>query len=69
MLCDFGLVRIVKDEADTGMTTTTAHTDTTRYLSKELITPPRDEAAPLAGGSLPTLDSDVHALGCIGMEV
>ena len=69
MLCDFGLVRIVKDEVDTGMTTTTAHTGTARYLSQELVAPPRDEAAPLASGSLPTPDSDVHALGCVGMEV
>jgi hypothetical protein len=43
------------------MTTTTAHTGTARYLAYELI---ESDEEPL-----PTTASDVHALGCVGMEV
>lgn len=60
-LCDFGLVRLVHDQMATGLTTTTAHTGTARYLSLELVE--ADE------GSIPTTASDMYALGCIGMEV
>jgi serine/threonine protein kinase len=60
-ICDFGLVRIILDEgASTGMTTTTEHTGTDRYLAIELL---NDETM------LPTSSSDVHALGCLGLEV
>jgi len=59
-LCDFGLVRLIHDQTTTGMTTTTAHTGTARYLAYELI---ESDEEPL-----PTTASDVHALGCVGME-
>jgi len=61
VLCDFGLVRIFLDEGGSGMTTTTAHTGTERYLAPELVT--GDELV------LPTAASDVYALGCVGLEV
>ncbi|KAG8832325.1 hypothetical protein FRB91_011386 [Serendipita sp. 411] len=35
-LCDCGLIRLIHEE-HTGMTSTTVHTGTTRYLSKELL--------------------------------
>jgi len=60
-LCDFGLVRLVHDQMATGLTTTTAHTGTARYLSLELVEAD-DECSP-------TTFSDTYALGCIGMEV
>jgi serine/threonine protein kinase len=43
------------------MTTTTAHTGTARYLAYELIASDEEPR--------PTTASDVHALGCVGMEV
>jgi serine/threonine protein kinase len=58
-ICDFGLVRIVSDEA-VGLNTTTTHTGTVRYLAHELVV---DEKP------LPTEASDVHAIGCIGLDV
>ncbi|KAG8830433.1 hypothetical protein FRC17_004884 [Serendipita sp. 399] len=58
-ICDFGLIRIIQEEVDTGMTTTTPHTGTTRYLSRELLT---------GETPAPTLASDCHALGCIILE-
>ncbi|KIM21069.1 hypothetical protein M408DRAFT_333662 [Serendipita vermifera MAFF 305830] len=60
ILCDFGLVRIFLDEGSSGMTTTTAHTGTERYLAPELVTGEEME--------YPTTASDVYALGCIGLE-
>jgi hypothetical protein len=42
------------------MTTTSPHTGTDRYLAYELL---EAEAVP------PTTASDIHALGCIGLEV
>ena len=42
------------------MTTTTEHTGTDRYLAIELL---NDETM------LPTPSSDIHALGCLGLEV
>jgi len=59
-ICDFGLVRILRDERGSGLTTTTAHTGTTRYLAYELA---RDEDA------LPTTATDIYALGCVGLKV
>jgi serine/threonine protein kinase len=44
-----------------GMTTTSEHTGTTRYLAPELVA--SEESVP------PTLASDVYALGCLGLEV
>jgi serine/threonine protein kinase len=64
-LCDFGLVRLIHDQIPTdlptGLTTTTAHTGTVRYLSFELVD--GDDVAK------PTAASDIWALGCGGMEV
>ncbi|PVG01091.1 kinase-like protein [Serendipita vermifera] len=59
-ICDFGLIHLFQEEINTGMTTTTAHTGTTRYLAYELV---RN-----MGEAKPTTASDVYALGCIGME-
>jgi len=60
-ICDFGLVRIFLDEGSSGMTTTTHHTGTVRYLAYELV---------LAGeDAMPTTASDIYAVGCIGLEV
>ena len=43
------------------MTTTSEHTGTARYLAPELVA--SDHAV------LPTVASDLHALGCLGLEV
>jgi serine/threonine protein kinase len=61
-ICDFGLARIVREEdrSATGMTTTTEHTGTERYLAPELVT--NDWA-------IPTTASDVYAIGCLGLQV
>jgi serine/threonine protein kinase len=58
-ICDFGLVRILSDDA-VRLNTTTKHTGTARYLAYELVV---DEKP------LPTEASDVHAIGCIGLDV
>ena len=60
-VCDFGLVRIIAEYGDTGLTTTTAYTGTARYLSYELVE--SDDT------KLPTPASDVHALACVGLVV
>jgi serine/threonine protein kinase len=62
-ICDFGLTRIIQEEVDTGMTTSTTHTGTARYLAYELV---RNMGSPDAN---PTLATDIYALGCLGMEV
>jgi serine/threonine protein kinase len=51
------------DEGNTGLTTTTAYTGTERYLAPELL---EDE-----GGEtpVPTSQSDIYALGCVGLKV
>lgn len=60
-LCDFGLARIILDEgASTSMTTTSEYTGTDRYLAIELLS---EEP------TSPTTASDIHALGCLGLEV
>jgi len=61
MICDFGIVRIFLEEGSTGMTTTSEHTGTDRYLAYELVI--SDEAV------MPTMASDVYAVGCLGLEV
>jgi hypothetical protein len=48
-------------EGGTGFTTTTAHTGTERYLAPELIAS--------EDYSLPTRESDVYAIGCVGLKV
>ncbi|PVG01099.1 kinase-like protein [Serendipita vermifera] len=59
-ICDFGLVRLIQEEMHTGLTTTTAHTGTIRYLAYELVQNMRE--------AKPNTASDIYALGCIGME-
>jgi serine/threonine protein kinase len=59
----FSLVRLIPDDGHTGMTTTSLHTGTTRYLSYELVSQDEDE------DPKPTTASDIWALACIGMEV
>ncbi|PVF94367.1 kinase-like protein [Serendipita vermifera] len=61
-LCDFGLSKILHEDPNTttGLTTTTAHTGTSRYLAIELV----DSNIIIT----PTLKSDVWALGCVGLK-
>jgi serine/threonine protein kinase len=59
-LCDFGIAHIIF-EGPTGMTTTSEHTGTERYLAPELVA--ADE------GTRPTSASDVYAMGCLGLHV
>lgn len=61
-LCDFGLLRLVRESAHTGMTTTSSHTGTIRYLSYELVSEDYEDLRL-------TTASDVYALACVGMEV
>lgn len=60
-LSDFGLVRLFsdQDEDTEGINTTSPHTGTTRYLAYELVA--GDEVL------LPTMASDMYALGCVGL--
>jgi serine/threonine protein kinase len=60
-VCDFGLSRFIHSQESSGLTTTTAYTGTARYLAHELV---ESEES-----TLPSKESDVHALGCIGFEV
>jgi serine/threonine protein kinase len=55
------LIRIFLDEGSSGMTTTTHHTGTERYLAYELVMAGED--------ARPTTFSDIYAVGCIGLEV
>jgi serine/threonine protein kinase len=57
---DFGISRLMEDDMDTGMTTTTPHFGTVRYLAPELVDP---------GKAFPSRPSDVWALGCVAHEV
>ncbi|KIM25686.1 hypothetical protein M408DRAFT_26013 [Serendipita vermifera MAFF 305830] len=59
-LCDFGLTRLVNDELETGLTTTTPHTGTLLYLAYELVR--------LTGKAIPTTATDVYAFGCLAYE-
>jgi serine/threonine protein kinase len=45
----------------TGLTTTTEHTGTDRYVAPEFIIE--------SEGTMPTTASDVYALGCLGLKV
>ena len=58
-VCDFGISRMLTVPGTSGLTTTSAHTGTVRYLSYELI----------EDTSVPTTASDVYALACTGLEV
>lgn len=60
-LCDFGLVRLITEHGHTGLTTTSAFSGTVRYLSNELCIASDDR--------VPTTASDIHAVGCVGLEV
>ena len=60
-LCDFGIARILSEDVPSGLTTTSQHMGTERYLSYELVT-----AEDLCK---PTTASDIYALACIGLEV
>ncbi|KIM21076.1 hypothetical protein M408DRAFT_81026, partial [Serendipita vermifera MAFF 305830] len=60
-ICDFGLAQIFLEEGATGMTTTSEHTGTARYLAPELVS--SDHTVP------PTKESDMYAVGCLGLEV
>lgn len=60
-ICDFGLAHIFFDEPGSGLTTTTEHTGTERYLAPELVLGDIE--------AHPTTASDVYALGCLGLEV
>jgi hypothetical protein len=59
-VCDFGLTRILSEES-MGMTTTSAHTGTMRYLAYELIV--ADESP------MTTIATDLYALACLALEV
>lgn len=59
-ICDFGLISIILEEETSGMTTTSPFTGTDRYLAYELLHD-REQI-------LPTISSDIFALGCIGLE-
>lgn len=59
-ICDFGLISIFLEEGNSGMTTTSPHTGTDRYLAYELL---HDQET-----IVPTTASDIFALGCIGLE-
>jgi len=58
-ICDFGLAHMFLHEGHSGLTTTSEHTGTERYLAPELI----------ISEDRPTVASDAYALGCIGLEV
>lgn len=61
MICDFGLARVFSEQTGGGMTTTSEHTGTARYLSPELVISDTDVP--------PTPASDIYALGSLGLEV
>ncbi|PVF97278.1 kinase-like protein [Serendipita vermifera] len=59
-ICDFGLVHILMEEGmHSGMTTTSAHRGTERYLPYELVT--TQDVRQL------TEASDVYSMGCVGL--
>ncbi|PVF91507.1 kinase-like protein [Serendipita vermifera] len=63
-LCDFGLVRVLSEGRKTGYTTGANHTGTVRYLSYELVKPEKPDEQVVS-----TTASDVHAIGCIALEI
>jgi serine/threonine protein kinase len=60
-LCDFGLSRLIQARSGSGMTTTTAHTGTIRYLARELVV--------CRTRAIPTKATDIYALGCLALVV
>jgi serine/threonine protein kinase len=61
MLCDFGLLRVVLEGESMGLTTTSEHTGTDRYIAPEFLTSENT--------IVPTAASDSYALGCLGLKV
>jgi serine/threonine protein kinase len=59
-LCGFGQVQIFLDD-ETRLATASNHTGTERYLAPELVIGETKV--------YPTTQSDVYALGCLGLEV
>ncbi|PVF94187.1 kinase-like protein [Serendipita vermifera] len=59
-LCDFGLSRIFLLERNSGHTATTPHVGTARYLAPELV-----ESDDI---TFSTRESDVYAMGCVGLR-
>ncbi|PVF98959.1 kinase-like protein [Serendipita vermifera] len=59
-ICDFGLIGIVTGEECLGLTTTSEHAGTDRYVAPEFVL----SNEPI----MPTPQSDVYALGCIGLK-
>ncbi|PVG01332.1 kinase-like protein [Serendipita vermifera] len=59
-VCDFGLTRIFLQEGSSGLTTTSPHGGTERYLAPELLD--------TNDTCFPTLETDVYALGCVGLK-
>jgi hypothetical protein len=59
LICDFALIRL-EGTLKFGMTMKTPHAGTAVYLARELVAD---------ANSLPSIFSDVHALGCIGLVV
>lgn len=64
-ICDFGLVRIIGQEAGRGYTTTTPHLGTARYSAPELILIEESDYSAYT----PTTQSDIYAFGCVALEV
>lgn len=63
-ICDFGLTRIILDtDEHSNLTTTTIHTGTARYLAYELAV--QDDQTRID----PTKETDIWALGCLGLEL
>jgi serine/threonine protein kinase len=58
-ICDFGLSRFTFENGKSGMTSTSDHTGTVRYLAPEFFV--YETKATIAG--------DIYALGCICLEV
>ncbi|KAG8825070.1 hypothetical protein FRC17_008864 [Serendipita sp. 399] len=59
-ICDFGLVAIFLEAGNSGLTTTSPHSGTERYLAPELVI--------TEGHAQITTATDIYALGCIGLE-
>ena len=63
-ICDFGLARIINEEARSGLTTTTHHNTTPLYAAPEILLAD-DDAAPFE----PSTISDIYSLGSLLYEV
>ncbi|PVF99436.1 kinase-like protein [Serendipita vermifera] len=63
-ICDFGLSQVILEEAGSGLTTSTPHTGSLRYVAYEIAFPEEDETAAFT----PTTASDIFSLGCVIYE-